>query len=218
MKHDALSSHVAFPWKWIIAAFILWLVALISVRIIYACTPLPICEDNGDVRPCATPTPTIGWDVPTCSGDFDCAGPVQDGQDCIDGCYITPSTGLRCMTCTNPVGHRIYWRYPEWAWDDNRFFDLPCLLKKDYSVTPPLYLGKFCPGRQPTGWPIQRNGIWEGQVVEFRVSAYNEVGQLSTPIPLIDGGICVSPLCPSTDPERSRAISDWVNLGRRTCN
>lgn len=26
------------------------------------CTPLPICVDNGNVSPCATPTPTIMWD------------------------------------------------------------------------------------------------------------------------------------------------------------
>ncbi len=28
-----------------------------------ACTPLPICKDNGDVSPCATPTPTLKWDL-----------------------------------------------------------------------------------------------------------------------------------------------------------
>ena len=27
-----------------------------------ACTPLPICVDNGNVSPCATPTPTFQWD------------------------------------------------------------------------------------------------------------------------------------------------------------
>ncbi len=27
-----------------------------------SCTPLPICLDNGNVSPCATPTPVLMWD------------------------------------------------------------------------------------------------------------------------------------------------------------
>lgn len=36
-----------------------------------SCMPLPICVDNGNVSPCATPTPTISWDQ---VADADLAG------------------------------------------------------------------------------------------------------------------------------------------------
>jgi hypothetical protein len=43
-----------------------------------SCVPLPICLDNGNVSPCATPTPTLMWDqVP----DADLAGyDIAEGE------------------------------------------------------------------------------------------------------------------------------------------
>lgn len=188
---NALEARL--PLRWIVAAFVLWALAAAMVAAFADCIPLPTCADNGNVAPCATPTPTLMWDSPRCSGDVDCSGPLQEGQDCIDGCYMSQDL-VRCRTCTNPIGHRVYWRFAGWAWDDNRYVDLPCLLKKDYSVTPPLYLGKFCQGRAPTGWPVQRGGIWEGQQLEFKVRAYDDAGRISGDSNAAT--ICVSPLCP----------------------
>ena len=36
-----------------------------------SCVPLPTCTDNGDVSPCATPTPVVSWDQ---VADADLAG------------------------------------------------------------------------------------------------------------------------------------------------
>lgn len=41
------------------AIFLSWL----AVEANAACVPLPICVDNGNVSPCATPTPVFSWDL-----------------------------------------------------------------------------------------------------------------------------------------------------------
>lgn len=36
---------------------------MIALLLLAVCIPLQICADNGDVSPCATPTPTFRWDA-----------------------------------------------------------------------------------------------------------------------------------------------------------
>jgi hypothetical protein len=57
---------------------ILFAIAFIAMGLMFvrcdaraACIPLPICADNGNVSPCATPTPTFQWDQ---VADLDLAG------------------------------------------------------------------------------------------------------------------------------------------------
>lgn len=66
----------------IVAILVIVIVAAFSLLHAAPCTPLPSCVDNGNVSPCATPTPTLGWD------------PVPD----------TPTATL--------AGYKLYWRMP----------------------------------------------------------------------------------------------------------
>lgn len=64
-----------------------------------SCTPVPSCSDNGNVSPCATPTPTIGWDKVRCltaAQKTGCGGTPPVGKVCPDNCWAGCTTGNDC--------------------------------------------------------------------------------------------------------------------------
>lgn len=101
MKHRAVSAYARLPLRWIVAVFVVELLALVMTAA-FACSPLPTCGDPGTVPgyECATPTPTLRWTY-------------DEGQQ----------NGL--------IGYRVWWRVPPQAWSVDRSWVVPCWIYVD---------------------------------------------------------------------------------------
>jgi hypothetical protein len=92
-----------------------------------ACIPLPTCTDNGDVRPCATPTPVVSWDQ---VADADLAGYSIYWRDTGSGWFNV----LAQIAC---------------RWDDDDEDPLTPLVRFCLGADFPIPLQRWCPQCAP---------------------------------------------------------------------